>query len=211
VFLVRKGNPKGIRSWDDLVKPGVEVVNPNPFVSGGARWNVMAAYGAKTTTGSSHEEAVEYLRRLSRAIVIQPKSAREALQAFVGGKGDVMLAYENEAIIAQAKGEDVDYVVPDQTLLIENPVAVVGERSEAGLPAAFVEYLRSPAAQRIFGQAGYRPVDDAVLGEFDFPQPQGLFRIADLGGWPTVMKEFFDKDAGVVAKLNRELGVPVDG
>jgi sulfate transport system substrate-binding protein len=211
VFLVRKGNPKGIETWDDLVADGVEVVNPNPFVSGGARWNVMAAYGAKTTTGSSHDEAVAYLRKLFRAFVIQPKSAREALQAFVGGKGDVMLAYENEAITAQNKGEDVDYVIPDETLLIENPVALVGDAAETGAAAAFVEYLRSPDAQRTFAKEGYRPVDETVLREFDFARPSGLFEIGDLGGWPRVMEDFFDRDTGVVAEIVRESGAPVDG
>src|SRR5262245_34588640 len=124
VFVVRKGNPKGIETWDDLLKDGVEVINPNPFTSGGARWNVMAAYGAQLQQGKSEEEAAEYLKSLFSHIAVQDKSAREALQTFVGGKGDVMLAYENEAITAQQKGEDVDYVVPDQTVLIENPAAV---------------------------------------------------------------------------------------
>jgi sulfate/thiosulfate transport system substrate-binding protein len=132
VFVVRKGNPKGIKPWDDLVKPGIEVITPNPFTSGGARWNLMAAYGAQIEEGKSEQGALEYLHQLLSQTPVQDKSAREALQTFVGGKGDVMLAYENEAITAQREGEDVDYVVPDQTILIENPVAV----TKGAAPAA---------------------------------------------------------------------------
>src|SRR4029450_7913646 len=123
VFVTRKGNPKNIRSWDDLVKPGVEVITPNPFTSGGARWNVMAAYGAQIKQGKSPEQATAYLEQLFRNVPVQDKSPREALQPFVGGKGDVMLAYENEAIPAQQKDQPVDYTIPDQTILIENPIA----------------------------------------------------------------------------------------
>ena len=106
VFAVRKGNPKGIKTWDDLVKDGVEVIEPNPFTSGGARWNVMAAYGAQMKQGKTHEQAVDYLGELFKHVSVQDKSARESLQTFTGGKGDVLLAYENEAILAQQKGED---------------------------------------------------------------------------------------------------------
>ena len=124
VFAVRKGNPKNIKTWDDLTKPGVEVITPNPFTSGGAKWNVMAAYGSQIQQGKSEAEAEDYLKRLFGNVAVQDKSAREALQTFTSGKGDVLIAYENEAITAQQKGEDVDYVVPDETILIENPIAV---------------------------------------------------------------------------------------
>src|SRR5918995_2811859 len=124
VFAVREGNPKGIRSWDDLVRADVEVITPNPFTSGGARWNVMAAYGAQLEQGKTEDEAVEYLRRLFRNVSVQDKSARESLQTFSAGKGDVLIAYENEAITAQQAGQKLDYVIPDQTILIENPIAV---------------------------------------------------------------------------------------
>src|SRR5207249_11211076 len=138
----------------------IEVITPNPFTSGGARWNIMAAYGAQLRQGKSDDQAVAFLSTLIANTPVQDKSAREALQTFVGGKGDVMLAYENEAITAQQKGEDVDYVVPDQTILIENPVAVTNDGGEAG--KAFVDYLRTPPAQKIFGQKGYRPVVKSV-------------------------------------------------
>ncbi|MFL5971845.1 MAG: sulfate ABC transporter substrate-binding protein [Gaiellaceae bacterium] len=204
VFAVRKGNPKGIKTWDDLVKDGVEVIEPNPFTSGGARWNVMAAYGAQKKLGKSHEESVEYLRELFKHVSVQDKSARESLQTFTGGKGDVLLAYENEAILAQEKGEDLDYVVPDQTILIENPVAVTKDAPDQA--ASFLDYIRGEEAQRVFGKAGYRPVNEALADEFQFPMPPGLFTIADVGGWDKVQKTFFDREDGIMAGIQREVG-----
>ncbi len=124
VFAVRKGNPKNIKTWDDIVKDDVEVITPNPFTSGGAKWNLMAAYGSQTEQGKSPEEGLEFLRKVLANTPVQDKSAREALQTFAGGKGDVLLAYENEAITAQNADIELDYVVPDQTILIQNPVAV---------------------------------------------------------------------------------------
>ena len=209
VFVVRKGNPKGIRTWDDLVKPGVEVIEPNPFTSGGARWNIMAAYGAQLKAGKTPEQAADYLLELFRHVPVQDKSAREALQTFIGGKGDVMLAYENEAINAQQKEQPVDYVVPDNTILIENPIAVAAKSRNAARASAFVEFLRSEEAQKLYAERGYRPVNSAVAASANFPQPKGLFTIKDLGGWPEVNKKFFDKEAGVVAGIERTVGVSV--
>jgi sulfate/thiosulfate transport system substrate-binding protein len=208
VFAVRNGNPKGIKTWDDLVKDGVEVIEPNPFTSGGARWNVMAAYGAQRKLGKTHEQAVEYLGELFRHVSVQDKSARESLQTFTGGKGDVLLAYENEAILAQKKGEDLDYVVPDQTILIENPVAVTKDAPEQA--TAFLDFIRSEEAQRVFGKAGYRPVNEALADEFQFPMPPGLFTIADVGGWPEVQKRFFDRKDGIMAGIQREVGAALE-
>jgi sulfate/thiosulfate transport system substrate-binding protein len=208
VFAVRKGNPEHIQTWDDLLKEGVEVITPNPFTSGGAQWNLMAAYGAQLELGKSEDEAVEYLSQLLSHVPVQDKSARESLQTFSGGKGDVLLAYENEAIFAQQKGEEVDYVVPDQTILIENPVAVTAEAPEQA--RAFVEFLRSPDAQKIFGDKGYRPIVEDVLAEFDYPTPPNLFTIADLGGWSDVRERFFDRENGIVAEINQGLGVPTE-
>jgi sulfate/thiosulfate transport system substrate-binding protein len=189
------------------------VLNPNPFISGGARWNVMAAYGAQLELGRDADEAVAYLERLFRRIVVQPKSARDTLNAFVQGKGDVMIGYENEAITAQQKGEEVEYVIPDQTILIENPIAVVARSRNAATARAFVDYALSPPGQRLFADKGYRPADPAVLAEFAdaYPQPSGLFTIAELGGWPEVMQTFFEQDDGVVAEINRSLGAGRDG
>jgi sulfate/thiosulfate transport system substrate-binding protein len=207
VLVTRKGNPKHIRTWDDLVKPGVQVITPNPFTSGGARWNVMAAYGAQLEQGKTPEQANDYLLRLFENVPVQDKSAREAIQTFVGGKGDVMIAYENEAINAQQKHQAIDYVVPDQTILIENPIAVATKSGNPEAAKAFVDFVRSPVGQEIFAQKGYRPVNQQVAA--DFPKPPGLFTIQDVGGWPEVNKRFFDKDAGVVAGIERQLGVSV--
>jgi sulfate transport system substrate-binding protein len=208
-FIVRKGNPKGIRTWDDLVEPGVEVIEPNPFTSGGAKWNIMAAYGAQLQAGKTPTQAQAYLLELFRHVPVQDKSAREALQTFIGGKGDVMLAYENEAINAQQKEQAVDYVVPDDTILIENPIAVAAKSKDPAKASAFVEFLRSEPAQKLYASKGYRPVNQAAAAGADFPQPSGLFTIKDLGGWSEVNKRFFDKEAGIVAGIERTVGVSV--
>jgi sulfate/thiosulfate transport system substrate-binding protein len=210
VFAVRKGNPKGIKSWDDLIEDGIEVIEPNPFTSGGARWNVMAAYGAKRELGKTHEQAVAYLGELFKHVSVQDKSARESLQTFTGGKGDVLLAYENEAILAQAKGEELDYVVPEQTILIQNPVAVTSESENPEEARAFADYIRSDAAQKVFGEAGYRPVVESVAGEFKYPLPPKLFTIADLGGWDEVQQRFFDREDGIMAAIQREVGAALE-
>ena len=209
VFVTRKGNPKNIRTWDDLIKPGVEVIEPNPFTSGGAKWNIMAAYGAQLQAGKTPEQAQAYLLELFRHVPVQDKSAREALQTFIGGKGDVMLAYENEAINAQQKDQPVDYVVPDNTILIENPIAVTTKSKDEAKASAFVDFLRSEAGQKLYAERGYRPVNQAVAAGASFPQPKGLFTIEDLGGWSDVNRKFFDKEAGIVADIERTVGVSV--
>jgi len=210
VLAVRPGNPKGIRSWDDLTREDVEVITANPFTSGGARWNVMAAYGAQLEQGKSEDEGIEYLRQLFANVPVQDKSARESLQTFAGGKGDVLIAYENEVITAQQEGEELEYVIPDQTILIENPVAVTTDSQNPEQARAFVDFLHSAEAQRIFGEQGYRPVVEEVLGEFDYPTPPNLFTIDDLGGWKEVTRRFFNADSGVMADINREVGAPTE-
>jgi len=142
-------------------------------------------------------------------VPVQDKSAREALQTFIGGKGDVMLAYENEAINAQQKDQAVDYVAPDSTILIENPIAVTTRSKNAEAAKAFVEFLRSEPAQKLYAERGYRPVNEAAAAGAEFPEPAGLFTIKDLGGWPEVNKKFFDKEAGIVADIERAVGVSV--
>ena len=210
VFAVRKGNPKNIKTWDDLLKKGVEVVTPNPFSSGGARWNLMAGYGAQLKQGKTPAQALDYLRvLLTRQVKVQDKSAREALQTFTGGKGDVLLAYENEAITAQQKGEDVDYVVPSQTILIETPIAVSSKSKHLKQANAFRDYVWSAAGQDVFAKHGYRPVDKTVFANYadKFPVPSSLFTIGYFGGWKTVTEKFFDPDKGLVAKIEDEAGV----
>ena len=176
VFMVRKGNPEGIKDWDDLVTGDVEVLEPNPFTSGGAKWNIMAAYGAQLEKGKSPQEAEQYLAELFKNVPVLDKSARESLQTFSSGKGDVLLGYENEAILAQQKGEDIDYVVPDQTLLIENPVASTTEANDPELAKAFVDFLYTPEAQEIFVGKGYRPGGEGHAGRGQVPGARGPLR-----------------------------------
>jgi sulfate/thiosulfate transport system substrate-binding protein len=208
VIGVRKGNPKGIRTWEDLTKPGVEVITPNPFTSGGARWNVMAAYGAASDKGTAEQNGVDYLERLFANVPVQDDSARKSLQTFSSGKGDAILAYENEMIFAQHKGVPLDYVIPDETISIENPVAVAASKHPAEAKA-FLRYLRTPQAQEIFVKNGYRPVAEGVPGAGDFPTPSGLFTIEDLGGWQEVVKKFFDPKSSIMADVERHIGVSV--
>ena len=206
VFVLRDGNPKHIRTWDDLVKPGVQVVTPNPFTSGGARWNIMAAYGAQLRAGKSPKQAVAYLQKLFKHVVAQPSSAREALQTFLAGRGDAMLAYENEALFAQKNGQPVQFLIPKATILIENPIAVTTKSSHKREATAFVRYLHTPAAQRIFAANGYRPLVKAAAKGHSFPSRPQLFTIRYVGGWPKVEKRFFDPKTGVMAKIENSLG-----
>ncbi len=203
VLVVREGNPKGIRGWDDLLKPGVEVIAPNPFTSGGARWNVMGGYGAQLQQGRSAELAAQYLRDLYTHVTVQDKSAREALQTFSGGKGDVLISYENEAIFARQKGTPLDYVLPDQTILIENPVAIVKDTKYPRQAQAFLDFLRSEEAQTIFAAKGYRPVQAETLARAGFPMPARLFTVADLGGWERVEVALFKQGSGVLSDIQR--------
>lgn len=209
VIAVRKGNPRNIHTWGDLVKPGVQVITPNPFSSGGARWNVMGAYGAQLERGRTPAEARAYLLQLFRNVPVQNKSAREALQTFAGGKGDAMIAYENEAIAAQQASQPVDYVVPEETILIENPIAVTTRSRHPAQARAFIDFLRSPEGQGIFASKGYRPLDQRAAAAAGFPRPKGLFTIDDLGGWDQVTRTFFDRTDGVMAAIERQVGVSV--
>jgi sulfate transport system substrate-binding protein len=205
VIGVRPGNPKNIKGWDDLVKPGVQVLTPNPFTSGGARWNVMAAYGAQIAQGRSDAQATAYLGQLFKHVVVQDKSARESLQSFTGGKGDAIISYENEAITAKQKGEKLDYVVPDATILIENPIAATANAGAAA--KAFVDYATSEPAQKIFAAKGYRSVIPALVDKQTYPVPPKQFDITKFGGWDAVMKKFFDPKASVMQKVEAGLGV----
>src|SRR3989454_9463635 len=200
VFIVRDGNPKKLKTWDDLVKPGVQVITPNPFTSGGARWNVMAAYGGALRAGKTPKQAVDYLGRLWKHVVAQPTSAREGLQTFVSGRGDVFLAYENEALFAQKKGQPVQFVIPKATILIENPIAVTTTSQHKAEANAFLKFLRTEPAQRIFAENGYRPVLAGAMRGLSFPVRPQLFTIKYVGGWPKVEKKFFDPTTGVMAK-----------
>ena len=213
VFVLRNGNPKKIRTWDDLVKPGVDVVTPNPFTSGGARWNVMAAYGAQLRAGKTPKQAIAYLHRLFQHVVSQDTSARNALNTFLAGRGDVLLTYENEAILAQQQGRPVYYLIPKATIQIENPLALLKKSQSKREAQAFYKFLYTPTAQRLFATTGYRPVVKSVAKAYvkQFPPRPQLFEIGYVGGWPKVAKQFFDPDTGVMARIEKGLGVSTGG
>ena len=210
VFVVRDGNPKKIKGWNDLLRPDVEVVTPNPFTSGGARWNVMAAYGAWRKAGKTDKQAQDNLLKLFRNVVVQDTSARASLSTFNSGKGDVLLAYENEALFARTQGLDLQFVIPKATILIENPVAVIKSSPDKAAANAFLRFLRMPAAQQVFADNGYRPVVKSVenRNRAKFPARPGLFTIDQLGlgGWAKVQKRFFAPKASIMARIQRAVG-----
>ena len=207
VFAVREGNPKGIHTWDDLVKPGVEVITPNPFSSGGARWNIMAAYGAEIGEGKTPDQARAYLSDLFHHVPVQDDKASASLTTFTGGKGDVLLAYEQDALAAQAAGEDLEIVYPPQTILIQTPIAV----TNGAPPVArkFVDWMFTPRAQTILAETGYRSVLPSVEAKYasKYPDTSQTFTIEDVGGWDEVMANFFDPEHSVMQQIESSLGV----
>jgi sulfate/thiosulfate-binding protein len=209
VLATRKGNPKNIKTWTDLIKPGTSVIVPNPITSGGARWDIMAAYGAVSNKGADKTAGVDYLKKLFKNVSVQDDSARKSLQTFTNGKGDVLISYENDAVFAQQKGQPIDFTVPDDTILIENPIAVTSDSAHPKEAKAFVDFLHTPAAQEIYADNGYRPVVAGVTSsKVKFTTPSGLFTIKDLGGWTSVTSDFFDVDKGIVTAIEKGNGVP---
>ena len=219
VFVVRKGNPDDIQSWDDLVKPGVEIITPNPGSSGSARWNILAAWAHVTGNGGDEAAAEEFVSKLLGNTIALPSSGREATTAFTDGSGDVLLSYENEAILAKQSGADIDYVLPPDTLLIENPAAVTEDAPEAA--SSFLGFMTSPPAQADYAQAGFRPVVEGVdVGEVEgandpadpFPAPEKLFTIQDqFNGWDEAADKYFGdgeegNPLGIITRLQQELG-----
>ncbi len=219
VFVVRKGNPDNIQTWDDLVKPGVEIITPNPGSSGSARWNILAGW-AHATGGKDDDAAGKaYLTKLLNNTIALPASGREATTAFTDGSGDVLLSYENEAILAKQSGADIDYVLPPDTLLIQNPAAVT---TEAGAAAkSFLEFMTGKEAQADYAQSGFRPVIDGVdIGDVEgandpsdpFPAPDTLYTVDDnFGGWCEAADKYFGdgqegNPLGIVTELQQNLG-----
>jgi sulfate/thiosulfate transport system substrate-binding protein len=209
VMTLRKGNPEGLESLDDLLTKDVEIITPNPFSSGAARWNIMAIYGSQLHQSKSPQQALEAVKAVLEKTVVQPGSARDALAAFTQGEGDVLLGYENEAIKAQEEGEDVDYVIPPSTILIETPIAVTKDAPAAA--QKFLDYIWSDAGQELWAENGYRPVNKSLVDPKQFPTPKDLFTIAEFGGWEKVNDEFFDDETGSVAEIEKELGVSTSG
>jgi len=206
-FVVRKGNPKNIKDWDDLLQPGLEVISPSPLSSGGAKWNLLAPYAAKSNGGQNSQAGLDFVQQLvSQHIKLRPASAREALDVFNQGSGDVLLSYENEAINAERQGNPIEHINPPQTFKIESPVAVVNSSTHLDKANALKNFLYTPEGQKIWAEAGFRPVDPAVAVDFadDFPTPQKLWTIADLGGWNSVDPALFDKDNGSITKIYKQ-------
>jgi sulfate/thiosulfate transport system substrate-binding protein len=206
-LMVRPGNPKQITSFDDLARDDVEVIDPNPATSGGARWNIMAIYGSQVAEGKSDAQAQDFVKQVLANTSVQDSSARDSLQTFSSGKGDVLVGYENEAIQAKQEGIDLEYVTPDSTILIENPIAVTEDASSEA--QKFVDFLYTDQGQQDFADAGYRPVVKSVSEKnaSKFPTPSGLFTIDEFGGWSQVADPFFG-DNGWVIQAEKELGNP---
>jgi sulfate/thiosulfate-binding protein len=211
VLVVRKGNPKHITGWDDLIKSGVDVITPNPSTSGSARWNILAGYGAQLKEGKTPAQALAYINTLlTKNVSVQDSAASAALQTFTGGKGDVLLDYESDALAAEKAGDAIQIVYPKQTILIQTPIAVTTKTKHAQQAQAFLNWQWSTAGQTIWAQQGYRPVDASVAKQFasKFPTPPDLFTIAFLGGWTKVSAEFFAPSTGSITKIEEAAGVP---
>jgi sulfate/thiosulfate-binding protein len=206
-LVVRKGNPKNIKDWDDLLQPGVEVVTPSPLSSGSAKWNLLAPYAAKSNGGKDSQAGIDYVTKLvTEHVKTRPGSGREATDVFLQGTGDVLISDENEAINVERQNKPVEHINPPQTFKIENPVAVVTSSSHQEQANALKNFLYTPEAQKLWAEAGFRPVDPAVATEFakDFPAPQKLWTIDDLGGWSTVDPALFDKDNGTITTIYKQ-------
>jgi sulfate transport system substrate-binding protein len=214
-FVVRPGNPKHIHSWADLTRPGVQVVTPDPFPSGGAKWNVLAAYGAQRKMGKTDKQATAYVKNLFKHVVEQDTSASLAMQAFLNGKGDVLLTYESEAYTALAAGKSLQIVIPKQTMLIQLPMVAL--KTAPAQATTFIKYCHSYEAQKLFVKAGYRPVVKGLLNNKSLRvwkkrfQPGGhlIFRIDDkvFGGWTKANTVWFSPN-GKMIKIEQGVGGP---
>ena len=215
VFAVRNGNPKHISSWDDLTKPGVQVVTPNPFSSGSAKWNILAAYGAERRLGKTDKQATAYVQKLFQHVVSQDTSGRNATNTFLAGKGDVLITYESEAIASRLNGQDIQYVIPRQSMLIELPIAVTKSSSNKDKANQFIQFVKGSTAQDLFAQYGFRPVDKKILAKYTakYPARPGIFKVDDkiIGGWRNADKVWFDPNKGRMAAIERAIGGPSSG
>jgi sulfate/thiosulfate transport system substrate-binding protein len=210
-FIVRKGNPLHIKTWADLVKSNAQVVTPNPFSSGSAKWNLLAGYGAQLAQGKSKTQAAAYLASLLKHTVSQPDSASDALQAFLAGQGNVLLDYQDDADYAVSQGSAITVVTPPQSILIQNPIALTTSGSKNPAAKAFLAFLLSPAGQKVWAKQSYQPVVASVAKKFHFPTPKKVFTIDTFGGWTKANVTFFDPTNGIVGKIEAGLGVSTAG
>lgn len=210
VYVVRKDNPKQVHKIQDLLRDDVDIIVPNPFRSTAGRWGVMSAYATLINERKSESEALAGVRRLLEKAVGQPDSAPEALEAFLGGQGDVLLTYESEAIkaVEEGKGKHLRFVVPHQTMLVEAPIALTEDASPAA--EEFLDFLWSEEGQLLWAEEGYRPADPSMVNQERF-FPRFAFKIERFGGWAEVNEEFFDEETGSVTIIEKELGVPTSG
>jgi sulfate transport system substrate-binding protein len=215
VFAVRNGNPKHIKGWADLVRPGVQVVTPNPFSSGSAKWNILAAYGAERRLGKTDKQATAYVQQLFKHVVSQDTSGRNATNTFLSGKGDVLITYESEAITSRLNGQDIQYVIPRQSMLIELPIAVLKGSANKDTANSFIRFVKSDTAQNLFAQYGFRPVDKKIAAKYadKYPSRPGIFKVDDkyIGGWRNADKVWFDPNKGRMTQIERAIGGPTSG
>ncbi|PLZ90700.1 sulfate ABC transporter substrate-binding protein [Fischerella thermalis] len=206
-LITRPGNPKNIKTWADLEKGDIKVITADPKTSGIARWNFLALWNSVIKTGGGEDKALDYVTKVYSNVPILTKDAREATDAFAKqGQGDVLINYENEVILAQQKGEKVDYVVPDVNISIDNPIAVVDKNVDKHgtreVAEAFVQYLFTPEAQLEFAKLGFRPLDEAVAQNKElkaladkYTKVNNLGNVQDYGGWAEVQTKFFEDGA----------------
>jgi sulfate/thiosulfate-binding protein len=215
VFAVRNGNPKHITSWSDLIRPGVQVVTPNPFSSGSAKWNILAAYGAQRRLGKTDKQATDYVQKLFSHVVSQDTSGRNATNTFLAGKGDVLITYESEAINSRLNGQDIQYVIPRQSMLIELPIAVLKGSPNKNTANQFIRFVKGDVGQDLLAQYGFRPVDPKIAKKYasKYPARPGIFKVDDkiIGGWRNADKVWFDPNKGRMVKIEQAIGGPSSG
>jgi sulfate transport system substrate-binding protein len=217
IMAFRPGNPKNIKSWEDLTSPDIEVIYPSPKTSGGAMWIVNAIYGAglkisETETGSKdYDRAQLLLKNVQRRVKVMDKSGRASVTTFENGFGDVLLTYENEAILRQKQGKEFPFIIPESTIFIENPIALVDKyvdkHGNRAVAEAFIDFVLTAESQRTFASYGFRPVDETILKEFSdrYPVPPLLFNISYLGGWDEVNASIYGPE-GIWPHIMSELG-----
>ncbi|MBH8577700.1 sulfate ABC transporter substrate-binding protein [Nostocaceae cyanobacterium CENA369] len=212
-LVTRPGNPKGIKTWTDLEKGGVKLITADPKTSGIARWNFLALWNSVIKTGGDDAKATEFVTNVYKNVPILTKDAREATDTFAKqGQGDALINYENEIILAQQKGEKVEYVVPDVNISIDNPIAVVDKNVDKHgtreVAEGFVKYLYTPEAQQEFVRLGFRPVDEKIAQTKEvtdkYPKVKTLGTVADFGGWEAIDKKFF-ADGGIFDQVQAKI------
>lgn len=203
-LVTREGNPKGIKTWEDLANDGVKLITADPKTSGIARWNFLALWNSVIKTGGDEAKATEFVTKAYKNVPILTKDAREATDVFFKqGQGDALINYENEIVLAQDKGLKVNYIIPDVNISIDNPIAIVDKNVDKHgnreVVEAFVKYLFTPEAQQEFAKVGFCPIDETIAKSQEFvdkyPPVKTLGTVQDLGGWDTVQRKFFDDGA----------------